>query len=277
MCEQLDQLLESVWTERVSRSVYGTEQKSKLCMHCRKEGASMVCLNCSTDILSFVLFCDECHGLIHNYRTYTNLFHLPTMTKGNRRQRKRRRRRRRKKGRQKRRKLKNRRREGECEYVQRGRRRSGWFQPFKHTVYSREAVYLTIRNLPQSQWFKREDILLLLILNPGPSEPEHDINSYLEPLVSELNKYWVGASMQFCCGGSECTCILPAGRKVCSFLGHSATLGCSKCAKKISGTVVCMNYSGFDWATWPQRTSESQRRMVAEIQDCNTKTKRNRK
>ena len=158
MCEQLDQLLESVWTERVSRSayracvsrsVYGTEQKSKLCMHCRKEGASMVCLNCNTDILSFVLFCDECRGLIHNYRTYTNLFHLPTMTKRNRRQRKRRRRRRRrKKGRLKRRKLKNKRREGECEYVQRGRRRSGWFQPFKHTVYSREAVYLTIRNLP---------------------------------------------------------------------------------------------------------------------------------
>ena len=43
-----------------------------------------------------------------------------------------------------------------------------------------------------------------------------------------------------------CACDLPAGRKVCGFLGHSASLGCSKCLNSFKGTVGNMNYSGFD-------------------------------
>ena len=95
----------------------------------------MVCLNCGTDILSFVLFCDECYGLIHNYGTYARSHKLILLTdhdkledeteeeeeeEGKTEE-------------QEKRRLKNRRREGECEYVQRERRRIGWFQPFKHT------------------------------------------------------------------------------------------------------------------------------------------------
>ena len=50
-----------------------------------------------------------------------------------------------------------------------------------------------------------------------------------------------------------CACDLPAGRKVCDFLGHSATLGCSKCLKSFKGTVGNMDYSGFDRHSWPMR------------------------
>jgi len=45
------------------------------------------------------------------------------------------------------------------------------------------------------------------------------------------------------------TCDLPAGRKVCGFLSHSATLGCSKCLKEFPGAVGNKDYSGFDTTT----------------------------
>ena len=49
-------------------------------------------------------------------------------------------------------------------------------------------------------------------------------------------------------------CDLPAGRKVCGFLGHSATLGCSRCLKAFPGAVGCKNYSGFNRSLWQPRT-----------------------
>ena len=67
-----------------------------------------------------------------------------------------------------------------------------WFQTYKHTTWSVGAVYLTIMNLLRSVRFKRENVILVSVL-PGPSEPKHDINTYLEPLVSEL---WTGVTMQ---------------------------------------------------------------------------------
>lgn len=70
-----------------------------------------------------------------------------------------------------------------------------WFQPYKHTSCSVGAVYLTIMNLPRSVRFRREYIILVGVL-PGPSEPKHDINTYLEPVVSELSELWTGVTMQ---------------------------------------------------------------------------------
>jgi hypothetical protein len=37
--------------------------------------------------------------------------------------------------------------------------------------------------------------MLLIGFIPGPKEPDHDINSFLNPLVSELEKFWVGVEM----------------------------------------------------------------------------------
>ena len=53
-------------------------------------------------------------------------------------------------------------------------------------------------------------------------------------------------------------CDIPASRKVCGFLGHSATYGCSKC---FPGQVGKKDYSGFDRSQWKERTLEEHRRV----------------
>ena len=66
---------------------------------------------------------------------------------------------------------------------------------------------------------------------------------------------------------------MPAGRKTCGFLGHTATLGCSKCLKKFPGAVGDKDYSSFDITIWPRRTNEAHRSNILEIKMCKTKTK----
>ena len=162
-----------------------------------------------------------------------------------------------------------------------------WFQPYKHTVSSVGAIYLTVMNLPRTMRFKRRNVILVALI-PGPSEPTHDINTLLAPLVKELTTLWAGIVMEVHDGSSVvkevvrcallcCACDLPAGRKVCGFLGHSASLGCSKCLKSFKGTVGNMNYSGFDRPTWPLRTNAVHRQNVQIVQQCNTKTKQSQK
>ena len=50
-----------------------------------------------------------------------------------------------------------------------------WFQPFKFSIYSVGAICLTVMNLPRSQRFKRQNIILIGIIS-GPFEPAHDMN-----------------------------------------------------------------------------------------------------
>lgn len=76
-----------------------------------------------------------------------------------------------------------------------------WFQPYSHTVASVGVIYLTILNLPRHMRYKRENILLVGII-PGPSEPSHDINPFLEPLVSELKDFWYGVPLKVNTGTS---------------------------------------------------------------------------
>ena len=66
---------------------------------------------------------------------------------------------------------------------------------------------------------------------------------------------------------------LPAGRKVCGFLGHNATLGCSKCSKKFPGDLI-KDYSGFnDIAEWPKQTNEVHRENILKMQlECGKTT-----
>ena len=98
----------------------------------------------------------------------------------------------------------------------------------------------------------KQSILVGLI--PGPHEPHHDFNT-LEPLVEDLLKLWGGVELNVAavkcqrlirCALLSVACDLPAGRKVCGFLGPNAHLGCSRCFKRFSGTVGTMNFSGFD-------------------------------
>ena len=156
-----------------------------------------------------------------------------------------------------------------------------WFQPYENTCASVGVIYLTILNLPCSVRYKRQNIFLVGVI-PGPSEPSHDINSYLHPLVNELLLFWKGVQMKVCRASGvvseqiRCilicvTCDIPAGRKVCGFLGHSAQLGCTKCLKPFPGSVGAMNYSGFNRSTWPPRTVESHRINIQRIQQFKTK------
>ena len=60
-----------------------------------------------------------------------------------------------------------------------------WIQPYDRTHYSMGIIYLAVENLPRSERFKVENILLVGCI-PGPAEPKLNINSFLSPLVDEL-------------------------------------------------------------------------------------------
>ena len=148
-----------------------------------------------------------------------------------------------------------------------------WFQPFVHTNYAVGALYLVILNLPREVRYKIENIILVGVI-PGPKEPHLLMNSYITPLVQELTaayKGWIiptkhtivkSVCIRLCIG-----CIvsdIPATRKLCGFLGHSAQLGCSKCLKKFStsGFGERMNFAGYNRNDWTLRSSSSHKASV---------------
>ena len=53
-----------------------------------------------------------------------------------------------------------------------------WFQPFLHTTYSVGVVYLSVMNLPRHLRLKRQNVIIIGVIS-GPSDPKHDINSFL--------------------------------------------------------------------------------------------------
>lgn len=70
-----------------------------------------------------------------------------------------------------------------------------FFQPYKHLKgYSVGGIYCVIMNLPRAIRYKQENVLLIGLI-PGPKEPDHDINSFLDPMVKELNHFWSGKSI----------------------------------------------------------------------------------
>lgn len=155
-----------------------------------------------------------------------------------------------------------------------------WFQPCKHTQYSVGAIYLTIMNLPREVRFKQENVILIGLI-PGPSEPKHDINQFLLPLVKDLLDLWKGVEMKVLgtmvsvhCAVLCVTSDIPASRKVCGFLGHAAELGCSKCYKKFPGSLGNRNYSGFDRSKWIMRTVEKHRSNIGMIKKSATQAHR---
>ena len=157
-----------------------------------------------------------------------------------------------------------------------------WFEPYKRSVYSVDAIYLSIQNLPRDERYKPENILLVGII-PGPSEPKLNINSYLTPLVSELKEAWekgitittyskttVTVKLALTC----VACDIPASRKVCGFLGHNASLGCNKCLKKFEVQFgERTDYSGFDRDSWDTRSVTQHCDDVKKVLKETTKTK----
>ena len=58
------------------------------------------------------------------------------------------------------------------------------------------------------------------------------------------------------------------------FLGHMATLGCSKCLKEFQGNVGSKNYSGFNRLLGTPRKNELHRSAIKSISQCSNKTER---
>lgn len=156
-----------------------------------------------------------------------------------------------------------------------------WFEPFERGVYSVGAVYLTIQNLPRNERYKPQNVIIVGIL-PGPNEPKKKKNSYLTPLVLELNEAWqngfnvlspkyVPICVKLCL--SCITCDIPATRKVCGFLGHNAALGCNKCLKKFEVNFgQRTNFSGYDRENWNLRSRDEHMRGIESIKNKVTKT-----
>lgn len=135
-------------------------------------------------------------------------------------------------------------------------------------------------NLPCDIRNKQENTILVGII-PGPHEPRHDINTFLEPFVDELLRFWSGVELNVAplncrrvirCAVVCVACDIPAGRKVCGFLGHSAHLGCSRCYKRFSGTVGAVDYSGFDRNSWPCRSGTKHRLDACSLLNIRTKS-----
>ncbi|XP_030600828.1 uncharacterized protein LOC115790939 [Archocentrus centrarchus] len=161
-----------------------------------------------------------------------------------------------------------------------------WFQPFENAPYSVGAIYLVVLNLPREDRFKVENMILVGLI-PGPKEPSLNINSFLEPLVDELQDLWSGVTLQdssfighqvyraaLLCLSSD----IPATRKCGGFVGHGAYRGCHKCLKMFKKKVSAgeTDYSEFERSSWEPRTSKDHKHYAGLSKRATTKTEQKR-
>lgn len=155
-----------------------------------------------------------------------------------------------------------------------------WFNPFKHIKYSVGVIYLTIANLPRSERYKLENMIISGVI-PGPKEPKKHVNFYLKPLVSELLQLWKGTYLKTTsvfefvpvrCALFCVTCDLPASRKICGFTSYTSTQGCSKCMKKFPCDAFGQkpDYSGFDRSSWQSRSHSLHLEHISEYHTART-------
>ena len=161
-----------------------------------------------------------------------------------------------------------------------------WFQPFANTQYSVGAIYLTILNLPRQERYRLENIILVGVI-PGPKEPKLTLNPLLAPFVEELQSafngwpltinddgFGQGVTFYFRLCVACVTCDIPAMRKICGFLGHSAKLGCSRCLKEFPKNAFGdkSDYSGFEKNQWIPRSLRRHKRNCDKLNKCKTQT-----
>ena len=131
-----------------------------------------------------------------------------------------------------------------------------------HTIYlmlfTSPAIYLTLQNMPHRERFKEENIILVGVIL-GPSEPNLVINSYLSPLVEELEFSWYNGFTVLMpesvvvtvrVGLSCVACDIPASRKVNGFLGHHTCLACNKCLEEFSVSFGTPTNCGLKRSEW---------------------------
>ncbi|XP_070568393.1 uncharacterized protein [Ptychodera flava] len=170
-----------------------------------------------------------------------------------------------------------------------------WFQPYERRCnFSVGILYMVVMNLPREIRFKKENIVVVGIIPALDKEPD-TLKPFLEPLVKELQLLWKGVKLktyrqpdigELCKGALLCcTSDLPANRKLCGFVGHSATHGCSKCFKEFPSVLTGskdkrgrpkrkLDYSGFARNAWVPRSGHLHRRHAALINQAKSKAKR---
>ena len=94
-----------------------------------------------------------------------------------------------------------------------------WFQPFKRrSDYSVGVIYFVVMNLPRSQRFKFENVIIGGIIPSLESEPK--LNTFLEPCVDELNGLWKGILLFYqpfsCSTKNSCCSTLCCSRHSCN-------------------------------------------------------------
>ena len=152
-----------------------------------------------------------------------------------------------------------------------------WFQPFKRRAdISVGVLFLVILNLPRNQRYKRENVILLGVLPPLSKLPD-SVNTFLEPVVSELQRLWQGVDFHTHNSPSRkvkrraaLLCVaadIPAARKICGFPPHMAKKGCSRCLKEFHGFGITKDYSGFNRDIWTPRHDTLHRQHADKIRN----------
>ena len=158
-----------------------------------------------------------------------------------------------------------------------------WFRPFEHSQYSVGVIYFALLNLPREVRYLPKNIIIAGII-PGPNERSQVVNTFLEPLVGDLNALWKGLCISIPSyshivrirAALLCvSCDIPACRKVCGFLGHNANLACSKCCCFFPGNVTDgFNFSGYDTHQWIPRSMDQHLDNVRACKSAKTATAR---
>ena len=153
-----------------------------------------------------------------------------------------------------------------------------WFQPFEHSLYSIGVIYMAVLNLPRHIRYKVENVIICGLI-PGPKEPSQNINSFLEPLIVELQQLWKGVEVLLPTGkvilkaALLCVaCDSPAMRKTAGFVAHNALKGCFKCTKSFPTALFSEkpDYSGFNRDNWGKRTHVQFRNAAFEYKHSKT-------
>ena len=92
------------------------------------------------------------------------------------------------------------------------------FQPFKKLVYSVDALYLAVMNLPRHLRYRRENMILCGLVPHGGAT---NMQMFLRPMVDELLALWEPAVGRPRAAVLCVACDVPAARKAGGFMGHT--------------------------------------------------------
>lgn len=135
-------------------------------------------------------------------------------------------------------------------------------------------------NLPRNIRFRSENVIIAGLIPAFKKEP-HSINSFLNPIVEELQVLWKGVRMEssflncasvFRAALLCVSCDIPAARKCCGFKSHAGRLGCHKCFKVFPGDFgEKRDYSGFDRQNWKPRSKSLHNLYARKVKNANSK------